>query len=52
MYIFRTESKDVNLQLEEVSDFEWINIGNVLRNDPESFIGKSLKRMIELNILK
>jgi len=51
MYIFRVESKDVSLQLEEVSDFSWVRIDDVLKNNPESFIGKSLKRMIHLGIL-
>lgn len=51
MYIFRVENDAVTLQLAEVSDFGWVSIDNVLKNNPESFIGKSLKRMIDLGIL-
>ena len=51
MYIFKIRNKDVSLQLEEVSDFVWVSIDDVLKNNPESFIGKSLKRMIDLGIL-
>ncbi|MEA3273447.1 MAG: NUDIX domain-containing protein [Patescibacteria group bacterium] len=52
MYIFRTKTKNINLQLEEVSGFEWVDIENVLMNTPESFIGRSLKKMFKLDILK
>lgn len=51
MYIFRVDTKDVSLQLEEVSDFGWVRIGDVLKDSPESFIGKSLKRMMLLNMV-
>lgn len=51
MYIFRTKTKDINLQLEEVSKFEWVNIKDLLKNNSDSFIGKSLNRMLEVGIL-
>jgi 8-oxo-dGTP pyrophosphatase MutT (NUDIX family) len=52
MYIFKTNTNDVELQPEEVSDYKWININKILEDDPDSFIGKSLTRMLELNIIK
>ncbi len=51
MYIFRVKGKDVSLQLEEVSDFDWVSIDSVLKDDSKSFIGKSLQRMNKLGIL-
>ena len=48
MYIFRTGSDDVKLQLEEVSDFKWIKISEVLEKSPDSFISKSLTRLFDL----
>jgi len=52
MYVFKTNIKDVNLQISEVSDFSWIDIETVLKNNPDSFISKSLKRMIEFELIK
>jgi len=52
MYIFLTEANKVYLQLEEVSDFKWVSIMDILKKSPQSFIGKSLKRMIKLDIIK
>ena len=52
MYIFSTNSANINLQLEEVSDFEWIKIDKILKENPESFIGKSLERMFDFGIIQ
>lgn len=52
MYIFKTKNKKINLQLKEISGFEWMDIENILKNSSESFIAKSLKRSIKLSILK
>ena len=52
MYVFKTNIKDVNLQTSEVSDFSWVDIETVLKNNPDSFISKSLKRMIEFELIK
>ncbi|HMB26438.1 MAG TPA: NUDIX domain-containing protein [Patescibacteria group bacterium] len=52
MYVFKTKTKDINLQAEEVSDFSWADIETVLNNDPDSFLSKSLKRMIKLGIIE
>lgn len=48
MYVFRTENDDIKLQLEEVSDFKWIKISEVLGKSPNSFISKSLTRLFDL----
>lgn len=52
MYIFRTNTDDISLQLEEVSNFQWTDIAKILEEDPTSFIGKSLLRMLDLGIIK
>ena len=52
LYIFRTDTLQINLQLEEVSNYKWTSIDNVLNLNPESYVGKALTRMIELKIIK
>ena len=52
MYIFKTGSININLQLEEVSNFEWVKIDKILKENPESFIGRSLKRMFDFGLIK
>lgn len=51
MYVFKTQTEDINLQVNEVSNFSWIDIKTVLKSNPDSFISKSLKRMIELKLI-
>ena len=51
MYVFKTQTKDINLQVNEVSNFSWIDIEIVLENNPDSFIAKSLKRMADLKLI-
>jgi len=51
MYVFKTKKENISLQINEVSNFSWIDIETVLKNSPDSFISKSLKRMIELKII-
>jgi 8-oxo-dGTP pyrophosphatase MutT (NUDIX family) len=45
MYVFHTGFTDVNLQLEEVSDFVWTPIEQILTENPTSFLAKSLQRV-------
>jgi 8-oxo-dGTP pyrophosphatase MutT (NUDIX family) len=51
MYVFKTQMEDINLQINEVSNFSWIDIETVLKNNPDSFISKSLKRMIKFKLI-
>jgi 8-oxo-dGTP pyrophosphatase MutT (NUDIX family) len=51
MYAFKTQTKDIHLQVNEVSNFSWIDIDIVLKNNPDSFISKSLKRMTDLKLI-
>ncbi len=51
MYVFKTQTKDIDLQVNEVSNFSWIDIEIVLKNNPNSFISKSLKRMADLKLI-
>lgn len=48
MYVFHTNSKNIKLQINEVSDFKWEKIDNIIKNNHNSFVGKSLKRVFEL----
>ena len=48
MYIFRTDEKRINLQLEEVSDFRWVSIGNLPDN---IHIKTSIKKALDLGLL-
>lgn len=52
MYIFKTNNTDIHLQLDEISDFKWIPISTVLTENPESFIGKAIQKMINMKINK
>ncbi len=45
LYVFETKKSGIVLQLEEVSDFEWVKINDILEKDSESFIAKGLKRI-------
>jgi len=51
MYIFTTNTKNVNLQIKEVSDYVWVDIDTIININPDSFISKSLQRMFELKLL-
>ncbi|PID35023.1 MAG: hypothetical protein CR971_00220, partial [candidate division SR1 bacterium] len=51
MYIFQTEETNIDLQTEEVSDFSRVSIETIVKQNPDSYIAKSLKKMITLNIL-
>ncbi len=48
MYIFRTSEKNIDLQLEEVSNFKWISIENLPDN---IHIKTSIKKAINLGLL-
>ena len=52
MYAFSIDSPVVHLQLQEVSDFAWVSIDIVLHSSPDSFLSKSLNRMLELKLIK
>jgi 8-oxo-dGTP pyrophosphatase MutT (NUDIX family) len=48
IYVFHTDTKKIELQISEVSDFKWEKINNILEKNPNSFVGKSLKRVNEI----
>ncbi len=48
MYIFRTDEENINLQLEEVSDFRWISIKKLPNN---IHIKTSIKKALNLGLL-
>lgn len=52
MYVFKTNTKDINLKLNEVSDFSWIDINKILTSYSNSFISKSLERMMEFGMIE
>jgi len=49
MFIFRTKEEDIALDTNEVSDFCWVNIDEVIKND--SVVAKGLKKAIMLDIV-
>ena len=49
MFIFLTKEEDITLDTNEVSDFCWVSIDEVIKND--SVVAKGLKKAIMLSIV-
>ena len=49
MFIFLTKEEDITLDTNEVSDFCWVSIDEVIKND--SVVAKGLKKAIILGIV-
>src|SRR3989344_1895336 len=49
MFIFLTKEDDITLDTNEVSDFYWVSIDEVIKND--SVVAKGLKKTIMLSIV-
>jgi len=51
LYVFITESSNIQLQAEEVSDFSWNSPSEMMSYNPDSFPGQALQRMRYLRLL-
>jgi len=50
MFIFHSDDSDINLQIEEVSSFNWVNVQEIIKNNPH--ITRALNKIDGLNKLK